>query len=213
MTDWSSVLNHAFATVRKNAGDTGDTGDTRHKALRLRDISRSRAVTGIKTRPVTPVTTIVPVTGVTGRENQGGDTRPAENSIELQTLASAVTGVTAVTGEIQAPPHRVLQQLRRMSARDDFGAERWRQLLDDAERFFARWTEQVGLQGWTDNDLVGVHPVAPSARYDAMGLLLLTRGGEVIGLQKDRASIRSPGGSVLVYLKRASDAVPIFSLR
>ncbi|MCW5713446.1 MAG: hypothetical protein KIT43_02865 [Bauldia sp.] len=56
--------------------------------------------------------------------------------------------------------------------------------------------------GWTTEDLFGVHPVAPAARYDCMGLVPLIGGGEVIDMLVDRATIRMPSGNCLVYYLR-----------
>jgi hypothetical protein len=80
-----------------------------------------------------------------------------------------------------------------MTPLESFGAEAWRQLLLDAETFFERWSAQAQLLGWSDVQLLGVHPYAPAARYDAMGLVLLIKGGEVIELQSQCATIRSQG--------------------
>jgi hypothetical protein len=51
-------------------------------------------------------------------------------------------------------------------------------------------------------DVFGVHPQAPSARYDAMGLAFLIGGNEVVDVAPDRASIRHRSGKLLVYMRR-----------
>jgi hypothetical protein len=84
---------------------------------------------------------------------------------------------------------------------ESFSPEAWHQLLLDTDSFFQRWAEQAELLAWSDKDLIGVHPRAPAARYDAMGLLFLIRGGEVIELHDQCATIRSQRGSLLVYRK------------
>jgi hypothetical protein len=46
---------------------------------------------------------------------------------------------------------------------------RWRQAVTDGEAFLARWGEQALLLAWTVDDLYGLHPIAPLARYDHCG--------------------------------------------
>ena len=82
---------------------------------------------------------------------------------------------------------------------------RWRTLIDDGGRFLDQWGAEAARLGWSALDVFGVHPVAPNARYDAMGLVLLINGGEVISIKSDRATIRARGsGSLLTYLRRPS---------
>jgi hypothetical protein len=95
-----------------------------------------------------------------------------------------------------------------MTPLESLGAEAWRQLLLDAETFFQRWSAPA-LIGWSDVELLGVHPGAPAARYDAMGLLLLIKGGEVIELHGQRATIRTQGGSLLVYRKHGYEGATL----
>jgi hypothetical protein len=96
-----------------------------------------------------------------------------------------------------------------MTPLESFGAEAWRQLLLDAETFFQRWSAPAQLLGWSDVELLGVHPCAPTTRYDAMGLLLLIKGGEVIELHGQCATIRSQGGSLLAYRKHGYEGATL----
>ena len=52
---------------------------------------------------------------------------------------------------------------------------------------------------WTALDLFGVHPLAPAAGFDVMGLLLLIQGGAVVALTDAAATIRRPSGAVLTF--------------
>ena len=89
----------------------------------------------------------------------------------------------------------------------------WRQLIDDAGHFLDRWGAEASRLGWKPLDMFGVHPLAPAARYDVMGLALLIRGGEVVGLDERSATIRAPGGSLLTYLRRpTTGAVALWDL-
>ena len=75
----------------------------------------------------------------------------------------------------------------------------WQQLLD-AARFLDRWGGEAARLGWSTLDLFGVHPTVPAARYAAMGLVPLIRGGEVISITESSATIRMRSGSELTYL-------------
>jgi hypothetical protein len=92
-----------------------------------------------------------------------------------------------------------LAELERQECPDWLTADRWRDLLSDAEIFLTRWGSAAHSLGWTALDLFGVHPSAPAARFDVMGLLLLTQAGAVVALTADGATIRRPAGSVLGY--------------
>jgi hypothetical protein len=84
-----------------------------------------------------------------------------------------------------------------------FSPRSWEQLINDGGRFMDRWATEAARLGWTAEDVFGVHPSASGARVDAMGLVPLIGGGEVVSISGDRASIRMPGGSTLTYLRRA----------
>ena len=60
--------------------------------------------------------------------------------------------------------------------------DRWLRCLDDARPFFKRWGQQAQRLGWSPQDLMGLHPTAPLARHDQMGLLWALRGQTVIDL-------------------------------
>jgi hypothetical protein len=76
---------------------------------------------------------------------------------------------------------------------------RWQQAVDDGGRFLCSWGEQAAALGWSDDDLFALHPVAPDARYDTMGLVWLLRGRPVVALTASTAAIRTPSGSTLTY--------------
>ncbi len=64
---------------------------------------------------------------------------------------------------------------------------RWRQACSDADRFVRNWGREAVELGWTAGDLFGLHPIAPLARYDAMGLVWLLRGKRVRALSATEA--------------------------
>jgi hypothetical protein len=76
---------------------------------------------------------------------------------------------------------------------------RWQQAVDDGWRFLSSWGEQAAALGWSDHDLFALHPVAPEARYDTMGLVWLLRGRPVVALTASTAAIRTVCGSTLTY--------------
>ena len=86
-----------------------------------------------------------------------------------------------------------------------FTQDRWQSLIDDGGRFLDRWGAEAASLGWQAEDVFGVHPVVPSARYDLMGLVPLIGGGEVVAVTSDRATIRRGTGAELAYLRQAVD--------
>ena len=201
MTDWSAILAHAFQSAHRNRGDSGDTGDNSTKAL-LQHVNLPAVPVTTCNRPlVTVVTPRDTVTSVTTSFRVSGDRRTEVIHSTVQAHRPSVTSVTTVTTEFDAAGKQALDELRSMTPAESFGAEAWGQLLLDAETFFQRWSAPARLLGWSDEDLLGVHPSAPAARFDAMGLLLILRGGEVVELHSQCARIRSQGGSLLVYRK------------
>jgi len=197
-------LAHAFETAK--CGDSGDTGDKPAKSLR----QLANPPPPIVTAPSVPVVTAVTprageaaVTTVTSVTQDSGDKHGSAIAFTVQAHPRSVTAVTAVPRDIPSPGACVVERLRSMMPPEDFGAEAWRQLLLDSDAFLQRWAERSELLGWSDKDLLGVHPRAPAVRFDAMGLLLLIRGGEVVELNEYCAVIRSPGGALLVYRKHS----------
>ncbi len=80
----------------------------------------------------------------------------------------------------------------------------WHTLQEDALRFLQKWAGQARRLGWEALDLFGVHPTAPTARFDCMGLVPLLRGRAVLALTDDSAAIKAASGGSLTFRKRAS---------
>ena len=68
-------------------------------------------------------------------------------------------------------------------------AKRWQQAKHDAIEFLTDWGDQVAELGWSASDLFGLHPTAPLARYDAMGLIWLLQGQAVGEITEQSARI------------------------
>lgn len=95
----------------------------------------------------------------------------------------------------------------------DFTETAWHQLIDDGGRFLDRWANEAARLGWSALDVFGVHPAAPSTTYDAIGLVPLIRGGDVVAIGTHRATIRTQGETLLTYLRRPqSHAVAVWEL-
>jgi hypothetical protein len=106
-----------------------------------------------------------------------------------------------------------LSQLQTVSPHPAYGWDHWHQLTRDAERFLLDRGERAAELGWTTLDLFGVHPAAPTARYDAMGLLPLIIGKSVVSLTERSATIRGPSGNCLSYVRGArAGGVPIWTI-
>jgi hypothetical protein len=77
----------------------------------------------------------------------------------------------------------------------------WSQFVRDARRFLQEWGAEAARLGWSAEDLFGVHPLAPEARYEVMGIVPLIRGNEVAAISEHRATIRVSGGGLLTYYR------------
>jgi hypothetical protein len=193
----------------KNAGPTGPTGPTPSKPF----IEKEKGGTS-RRKEVGPV------------ENDwchhGAVSGPGK-FIYDQTLSDGGTSGTSGTTNFRqgpaepaagaAPPewYAILAELERQECPDWITIDRWHELLSDGDTFLSRWGPAAHSMGWTALDLFGVHPVAPAARFDVMGLLILTRGGPVVALMADGASIRRPSGALLNWRRCSSPGAALLS--
>jgi hypothetical protein len=95
--------------------------------------------------------------------------------------------------------HAILAELKHKNCPDWLVPDRWAVLLSDAESFLNRWGGTAYELGWSTVDLFGVHPIAPAARFDVMGLILLLQGGTVAALTEKAATIRRSSNAMLTY--------------
>jgi hypothetical protein len=81
---------------------------------------------------------------------------------------------------------------------------RWQQFTADVRGFVENgWLHRAHDLGWDFLELLGADHVAPWARYDGMGLLLLLNGSKVIGLTDRVARIMAaPTGARRTYYRR-----------
>jgi hypothetical protein len=95
---------------------------------------------------------------------------------------------------------------------------RWQQFTADVGGFVENgWLHQAHELGWDDLELLGCDRVAPWARYDHMGLLLMLNSSKVIGLT-DRVGriVTAPTGARRTYYRVPLDrerVVPIDQIR
>jgi hypothetical protein len=96
---------------------------------------------------------------------------------------------------------------------NDFPEDLWRQLIDDCGRFIDRWAAKANRLGWSAVDVFGVQLIRPQTRYEAVGLVHLIRGGEILDIGSARATIRTGDGRTITYLRRAPEsAIAVWQL-
>mgnify|MGYP006440319543 CR=1 FL=1 len=119
-----------------------------------------------------------------------GDWAERAANVEYQVGAPREWAEGLATLEVSAPPAQ-------------FTPAEWRQVIHDAGVFVDDWGRQAAALGWTAYDIFGCNRRAPRARLDALGLVALLRGGRVVALTADTATIRTPTGALQTYRRRA----------
>ena len=79
---------------------------------------------------------------------------------------------------------------------------RWRQLIEDGDRFLERWEREATALGWNSLDLFGCSRVKPYARIDLAGLVLLLDGRAVVELTATSAMISELGRRHQNFIRR-----------
>lgn len=209
MAHSSSDFGSHMLDLLKNTGPTGPTGNTSIKPLVSgQDFGTSRA------QQVGPLDSDwsqhAPVSG-------------PKFSTQKQLLRAPVTSGTSGTTSFQqarAPDfaslypaqwYAVLTALKAREPVEWLSTERWRFLISDTENFLQRWGSAAHSLGWTALDLFGVHPIAPAARFDVMGLLPIMNGGAVVNLTDDAATLRARTGAVLTYRRSTERGAVLIS--
>jgi hypothetical protein len=105
--------------------------------------------------------------------------------------------------------------LSRRPAPSGFSTQRWRRIIDAAGVFLTRWGKEAVQCGWSDLDIFGCDRDRPDARFDCMGVALLLDRAEVIALDHEGATLKTPTGSELRYRRRPLpvSAVLLWDLR
>ena len=76
--------------------------------------------------------------------------------------------------------------------------DRWHQFINDAGLFLDPWGRQAEALGWRPEELFGLDPDAPMARYDRMGLIWMLHGETVIDITATAARL---SGGLTFYRK------------
>ena len=170
------------------------------RVLELFRQTAKRSVTGVthvtagqvtpKSSMVTPVTWVTPSNRSFPQERQSKNVTVYETNPHEAAVRVWKEGFARL--EIAAPL-------------PDFSESWWRAIVKDGGRLLEEWAPEAARLGWQATELFGVHPLAPAARFDAMGLVLIISGGEVVSIDERSATIRSPGGQLLVYMRRPSN--------
>jgi hypothetical protein len=94
----------------------------------------------------------------------------------------------------------VEQCVARLSAMDappGFSPTDWDSSVEIAKMIACEWTAQAFDCGWSTEDLFGLHPTAPAARRDVMGLAFVLRPGDkILSLDETSAIIQTPQGAM-----------------
>ncbi|MET4181737.1 hypothetical protein ABIB94_003838 [Bradyrhizobium sp. JR7.2] len=194
------AFSREIVTLIKTSGDSGGSGDKSENSLQHNDYF-------VPTRE----------TIVSPLKNEWGQARPTSGDRKTKQFESVTMGVPSVptaTTNFQGGRaartfednpvgwHAISEELKQMSEPEWAGADRWSQMIGDADAFLSAWDAVAHDLGWTALELFGVHPVAPGCRYDLMGLVLLLGGGQVSVLSEQTAAIRRPSGSTLTYTRK-----------
>jgi len=118
----------------------------------------------------------------------------------------------ATSGSVVDEWRNALSSLAGNVAPAAFSEARWQQLIDDGHAFLDQWGEQAARLGWTADDIFGVHPAAPAARFDAIGIVPLLAGRRVTAMSEHSAAIATSNGAPLIHRGRARAAVCLWDL-
>jgi len=94
-----------------------------------------------------------------------------------------------------------LANLDTMPPPNGFTPSRWEQTINGAAIFADRWGARALELGWQPIELFGIHPVAPAARHDCLGLAFMLDGGEVVDIDATKATILKPNGIKQSYYR------------
>jgi hypothetical protein len=187
-----------FLGLLKNSGNTGNIGNSPINVLNQKN----------KTVSSDPAQMFP----VSEKWKHPGEAIGNNKVVYNQSLAEHVSTVSTVStvseqgqhgpdepesGGSPAKWHAILAELEARNCPERLSLDRWQEVIADAEIFLSRWGSAAHSLGWTALDLFGVHPSAPAARFDVMGLLLLVQGGAVVALTADAATIRRKTGALL----------------
>jgi hypothetical protein len=191
------AFSRGIVSLIKMSGDTGGSGDKSKKHLPHGDFfvpTRQAAVSPLALDWGQAVS-------ATGDRKNSHLEAVAEGVPSVPNVPTYFRIAQSVEIEVSALAewNAILAGLKRRGSADWLSHEQWRGLLTDAENFLTRWGGAAQLLGWTSLDLFGVHPSAPAARFDVMGLIPILNGAEVLALTSQTATMRRLSGAVLTF--------------
>ncbi|MFZ4762259.1 MAG: hypothetical protein ACOYK8_05560 [Alphaproteobacteria bacterium] len=85
-----------------------------------------------------------------------------------------------------------------------FTAQEWQRLIDVAGHLLDEWVHELIAHGWQVADIFACHQIAPKARYDYAGLLLLmvSEKKKVVGVDSQKLAIACRDGVIQNFRKR-----------
>lgn len=219
MTDWSGALARAFQRHLEIGGSAGSAGsheqtDRRSKDNRTENSVHENQSAFRRTTETTARSAMVPeevrqqhtadqslakleTTGTIGTTG----TRHARDDWFEERAAIVEDGAGVLRSWAESFAHLDIAERP-----PKFSEPAWRRLIDDGGQFLDRWGNEAARLGWSAVDVFGVDPAAPSTTYEAMGLVPLIRGGDIVAIGSDRATIRTQEGTLLTYLRRPRPA-------
>ena len=195
MTDWQRALADAFREHSKVGGSGGSCGSRRTSVS-------NGAVFGDASCGTTPEAHVVPVVPAPSPERVAGREKAVGTAVNAHVPASSSSIDQWRQGLAKLNPTAPIR---------GFAPGRWIRLIDGGTTFLDAWGRTAAALGWSTLDVFGVHPEAPAARYDVMGLVPLLGDRELTAVEATHATMRMPTGSKLTYLRRRRPgAVPIW---
>jgi hypothetical protein len=85
--------------------------------------------------------------------------------------------------------------LSTMAAPTGFSPARWQRIIDATGTFLDRWAAEAIECSWSALDVFGVNPDRPTARFDAMGLVLLLDRCSVVSIDEHGADLLTKTGA------------------
>jgi hypothetical protein len=81
--------------------------------------------------------------------------------------------------------------------------QRWLRFIDDCDRFLDEgWAPRAAALAWGPLDLFGCDRERPFARVDHQGLLWLVKGGRIVELHRDLATVETERSARQTYRRR-----------
>jgi hypothetical protein len=228
MTDWSGALGRAFQNHLDLSGSSGSSGSGRENS----NVVRALAEQPPGTTPDGAVVPVVPPSRDPRDQNHWNHCQNQvvpdpllQNSKVDQDLSGY--GTTRTTGTTEFEVIRANENFDERAAlvehgadvpRDwaegfarlavapspaEFSTETWWAVVDDGARFLDDWGRRASQLGWSALDVFGVFIQAPRMRSEMAGLLPVIAVGRVVAINSSSATIRSPSGDEVVWLRRS----------